>query len=292
LSSRNLTFPSKLNLQGSAAACRGGVAASIADALAFFFVELACTGKAEVPFTKERKRDNCKIDVQSLKSGGAGRGSLSLPRHAALSAAAAFGSMLQQDERPIWKQRMTHKTLTQLAPSMQAYQGQSANSSENSLGLVVVICHIVCSSNLKIIPLSKKGDMVKIIVHSLNTTALFNPTSPTPEMESSTSEIKRLAIASILRLSASNSGLLSSYSEPIMIGLLRAYATTDVRADVACKLLVLQVLERMCHTELRKKVMLTMQPAVVSILGAAMNHPSRLLRSAAVSVRNAWCTIE
>ena len=85
---------------------------------------------------------------------------------------------------------------------------------------------------------------------------------------------------------------LSSYSESIMIGLLRAYATADVLSDIACKLLILQVMERLCHTEVRKKVLATMKPAVVSILGAAMNHPSRLLRAAAVSVRNTWFTLE
>ena len=84
---------------------------------------------------------------------------------------------------------------------------------------------------------------------------------------------------------------LSSYSETIILGLLRAYASTDILADIGCKLLILQVLERLCHTEVRKKTLITLKPAVVSILGAAMNHPSRVMRAAALSVRNKWSTI-
>ena len=84
---------------------------------------------------------------------------------------------------------------------------------------------------------------------------------------------------------------LSSYSESIMLRLLRAYATADIYSDIACKVLILQAIERLCHAEVRKKVLVTMKPAVVSILGAAMNHPSRLMRTAALSVRNAWSTI-
>lgn len=84
---------------------------------------------------------------------------------------------------------------------------------------------------------------------------------------------------------------LSSYSESIMLGLLRAYASADALADIASKLLILQVIERLCHTEVRKKTLMTMKPAVISILGAAMNHPSRLMRTAALSVRNKWSTI-
>ena len=79
-----------------------------------------------------------------------------------------------------------------------------------------------------------------------------------------------------------------------MIGLMRVYASTadsDPFSDVACKLLILQVMERLCHMEIRKKTLQVIKPAVTSILGAAMNHPSRLLREAAVTVGNTWFTV-
>mmetsp|Transcript_18088 Transcript_18088/g.50216 ORF Transcript_18088/g.50216 Transcript_18088/m.50216 type:complete len:100 (-) Transcript_18088:683-982(-) len=72
-------------------------------------------------------------------------------------------------------------------------------------------------------------------------------------------------------------------------GILRSYATTYPDEGVAAKVLALQALEligkaladnRGDATELR--------PAVISLLGTALNHPSSVLRQAAVDVRNAW----
>ena len=37
---------------------------------------------------------------------------------------------------------------------------------------------------------------------------------------------------------------------------------------------------------------LSIKSAVLSVLGAAISHPSSLLRQAAVDVRNAWYTLE
>lgn len=76
---------------------------------------------------------------------------------------------------------------------------------------------------------------------------------------------------------------------------MRAYAVTadsDPLTDITCKLLILQVFERICHLQIGRKTLLALRPAIVSILGAAMNHPSRMLREAAVAVRNIWYTLE
>ena len=43
--------------------------------------------------------------------------------------------------------------------------------------------------------------------------------------------------------------------------------------------------------DIRKKALLAMKPAITTILGGAMNHPSRMLREAAVTVRNTWYTL-
>jgi hypothetical protein len=56
--------------------------------------------------------------------------------------------------------------------------------------------------------------------------------------------------------------------------------------------LALQALEGMADMEGAKQFTMSIKPAVVSIIAAAINHPSGLLRQAAVDVRNAWFLME
>jgi len=70
---------------------------------------------------------------------------------------------------------------------------------------------------------------------------------------------------------------------------MRAYAScADGESQVACKLLALQVLEAVAQVQGSRDTLSALKPAVVSILGAAMNDSSSVLRYAAVEVRNAW----
>jgi hypothetical protein len=78
----------------------------------------------------------------------------------------------------------------------------------------------------------------------------------------------------------------------VVTGLLRAYASSDPSSEIACKLLALQALEGMADMEGAKQFTMSIKPAVVSIIAAAINHPSGLLRQAAVDVRNAWFLME
>jgi hypothetical protein len=71
-------------------------------------------------------------------------------------------------------------------------------------------------------------------------------------------------------------------------GLLRAYSSTHPVSEVSSKLLALQALEGFALLDGSNQAVNAIKPAVVSILAAAMNHPSGLLRQAGVDVRNAW----
>jgi hypothetical protein len=84
----------------------------------------------------------------------------------------------------------------------------------------------------------------------------------------------------------------NGFSLSIVTGLLRAYAVCDPVTEVSCKLLALQGLEGVAHMEGTKSSTSTIKPAVVAVLAAAMNHPSGLLRQAAVDVRNAWYVLD
>lgn len=265
---------------GSAAASRGGSCVSTADKVAAFLVQVACSGEAEVPFGA---KDVAQVDFLA--------GDNTTNAVFESLAASAFGSMLCS-KRPLWAQRLTHKTLKQLEPILkEALDGKTKPSAEN-LGLIAVLGHLVCTGSLKSANLSKRADVVKILVHSLVSGVLTNDDASRIPFE--ISEVKRLVVASLLKICHTFPGLLSTYIEQLVIGLMRLYAgpaDADPMSDVACKLLVLQVLEKMCHMEIRKKALNTIKPAIIQILGAAMNHPSRLLREAAVTVRNTWATL-
>lgn len=63
---------------------------------------------------------------------------------------------------------------------------------------------------------------------------------------------------------------------------------SDPVSEISCKMLALQGLEELSHLEGARSSTVDIKPAVVAVLAAAMNHPSGLLRQAAVDVRNAW----
>jgi hypothetical protein len=89
----------------------------------------------------------------------------------------------------------------------------------------------------------------------------------------------------------------------IVVGVMRAYASnvpddsyssqsTVKQDDTVCKVLALQALETVATVPGAPKDLLgAVKPAVVAILGAAMNEKSSVLRQAAVEVRNAWFVI-
>lgn len=78
----------------------------------------------------------------------------------------------------------------------------------------------------------------------------------------------------------------------LVTGLLQAYAVSDPSSEVSTKLLALQGLVALTHLEGSKKAIASVQPAVVAVLGSAVDHPSGMLRQAAVDVRNAWYLVD
>ena len=72
---------------------------------------------------------------------------------------------------------------------------------------------------------------------------------------------------------------------------MRAYALSDASVAIGSKLLALQGLEALALIDGGNEVV-AIKSAVLSVLGAAVDHPSSLLRQAAVDVRNAWYTLE
>jgi hypothetical protein len=81
----------------------------------------------------------------------------------------------------------------------------------------------------------------------------------------------------------------------MVTGVLRAYATTtksdDQQEIIASKILALQVLEGAAVMPISKEVFSRLKQAVITILSAALNEKSSVLRHAAVDVLNTWYAI-
>jgi hypothetical protein len=216
---------------------------------------------------------------------------------------------------PIWIQRQSHKTLKLLEPTIKlGLESDTPKALADDLGLVAVLGHIVCSGNVKSMSSSDRGDLVKLFVRRLVSGLDENSDG---RMSVETSKVKRLVVASILKISQMFPGLvsyqfdrciapssrhcvlttsvqLSNHIESLVVGLLRAFAgepSSDPVSDISCKLLILQVMENVCHIDIRKKALLSIKPVLNSILSASMNHPSRALREASVRVQNTWYTL-
>ena len=195
--------------QGSAAACRGGTSSSTADKVALFLVHLACARKAAVPYAQD---SNFEVDLLAYDGGVSGT-SFSF----AMSAAAAFGSMLCiHDGRPIWKQRITHNTVKYLEPILKANEETGVKPTTETLGLVAIVCHIICAGNFKNISLPTRGVAVRAAVRNLVSGPLYdNENLKNPIVASNLVSVKKLMIASILKLSSSSPGLVSFESQSV-----------------------------------------------------------------------------
>ena len=106
--------------------------------------------------------------------------------------------------------------------------------------------------------------------------------------------VTELVLASVVKLLCVSPSSFRNV-DLLVTGTLRAFATLGAprqSCEVACKLLALQALATVAQMGQIPDVLKTIRPAVVSILGSASNHPSALLRIAAVEVRNAWFVME
>jgi hypothetical protein len=108
--------------------------------------------------------------------------------------------------------------------------------------------------------------------------------------------VKKIVLAAVVKIICTKqTAALSRSIHFVVTGLMRAYAVTvdsDPVSEITCKLLALQGLATVIRIEGAKGTLQALQKAVVSLLSAAMNHPSSLLRHAAVEARNAWFLLD
>lgn len=257
---------------GSAAACRGGSSSRTADAVATFFVDIACQHKGSLHFAGE-----CDVYLDITAFGDSANVTA-----LALVAASLLGTVLSTKSPPLAKQRLTHISAKKLEADVKDLSPQAGPSS----GVVAAAAHLICACKPQTMNANLLKSIARIAMSGLTPEAL-------PLDGGGLHAVKKLVLAAVLKLLAVAPTTIADISSAVASGIMRAYATGkgDDSSDVAVKLLALQALESLAKVNNGRNSLETVKSAVVSILAAAMNHPSGLLRHAAVEVRNAWYVV-
>ena len=256
-----------LGLLGAAAACRGGNSSIVADKVALFLVDLACFGTAKPPL----------VEGDEITLSGEAETELRVV------AGSSYGSMLSVDGgSPLWKQRIIHQTLAKT-------QRVLDSPGVPSVAVTTVLCAIVCSGGLRTTKKDIQDRIAFIVIRALSDAAytVFVDAENGSESTVDSLSLKKLLLASVLKLSSVSPFLVTKDPPSLLTGLMRAYATQagmDQASEVACKLLVLQTLE--CLVDNPR--MVGLKHAVISLLDAGMNSDSSILRSATAEVLNEW----
>jgi hypothetical protein len=188
-SCREKTF--KLNIaffQGSAAACRGGKSPSAAANIALFLVDLACLGKTSVPVEVDFSKFDT-VDSESLST------------ELEIAAASAYGSMLSVEAgSPFMKQRLTHITLKHVRSAFEEERDQAVSGiavKPPRLGLLAIVCHIVCCSNVQKMESSTLRQLSTIAVEGLSS-RVFSVGDSSDKLY--LKPMKMLVLASVVKL--------------------------------------------------------------------------------------------
>jgi hypothetical protein len=279
----NLSFCSYFDtLQGTAGASKGGKSVVSSSVIAKFLLKLACAGESRLPFEGE---DAPVIKLQDLNSTN-----LALSETLKIAAASAYGSMISTAEGPpLAKQRLVHMSQKHIRSTYEKDKTEAMAGHaipEPEIGLLIIVSHILCSCDLNTIEKNLLQQMTTIEIEGLSSSVFAKVEGGSSKF----THVKSLVLAAILKLICVVPHLIPGRLT-VVKGLLRAYGTADPASEVGCKLLSLQALEQIASMEGAKDFAASIQPAVVSIVAAATNHPSGLLRQAAVDVRNAWFLI-
>lgn len=178
-----------LALLGSAAAARGGMSSSTADRIAIFLLEVACDGKAELPFSQGAQQNL--INSQAFED----------EKIIQLSAASAYGSMVTVSTlKPLMKQRLMYASFKFIKAAYneerdQARTGQTVKAPR--VGLLAVVCHVICNSDFSRLERSMLHQLCTLVVEGLSS-SIFQSAKESNQVRSTTAS-KNLVLAATLK---------------------------------------------------------------------------------------------
>jgi hypothetical protein len=277
---------------GSAAACRGGTSSKTAASTVSFLADLACSKKSAGDFDDAT---SFPIDLTVFDKGDPQQPS-SVSTELAIAAASALGSILSTEGgSPLLKQRLTHISVKRI---VQQLQDPASKPESQPLAVLAVVSHVICSSSLRNITDSDMQVITGVVLGGLSSICSLtaDAKNQSTEMIMNALVVKKIVLAAVVKIICTKqTAALSRSIYFVVTGLMRAYAVTvdsDPVSEITCKLLALQGLAAVIRIEGAKETLQAVQKAVVSLLSAAMNHPSSLLRHAAVEARNAWFLLD
>lgn len=267
-------------LKGSAAALRGASSSSTANDIARFFMEIACQGYSNVPFSSDSENKIFSISILFQE----------VYAHTALSllSASAYGAIMMEDEiKPLMKQRLTHNFIKYVK---KVSVGENMTNTPG-IGLLMVVSHVVCASDLSRFDNTTTHLLARLLVRGFSS-QLFQPSSELGQkLPQEFAKSRAVVISALLKFLCTSPSAIKDHVLDLASGLLLSYAICDPDIEVGCKLITLQALQELSHLDGAKNSILNVKPAVISILSSAMTQKNGLLRSAAVDVRNMWCLI-
>jgi hypothetical protein len=158
---------------------------------------VACTGKASPPFATEGEVMFDLSPLGSVASINLENSSIMLE----ITAASAYGSMLSiEGGSPFMKQRLTHVTLKHVRSTYEEERAQATFDHDippPRIGLLVIVCHIICCSNVTKIE--------KVTLHQIATIAVEGLSSRVFSVDEGSrkfdlASVKKLILAAILKL--------------------------------------------------------------------------------------------
>jgi hypothetical protein len=261
-----------MSFLGSAAACRGSSSARTADEIITFFVDVACALRASMFSGSD---ESFTFDVSRIGE-----------NDRSTEAATCVSSMLATRIPSLSRQRLITKVMTRLSE----YEAEESSSmAPKSLGVLITACQVACTSNIQNFGPSN----LKLVATVVSAGLAQADVTLSLVASRNRYEVKMLLLASLLKLIAATEADAANNADLLLTGVLRCFAAeAHPTQDIAVKLLALQVLDSMAHVGVGHKGMIALRPAVIAVLSEAMNHPSSLIRQAAVDVRNSWFTLD
>jgi hypothetical protein len=194
------------------------------------------------------------------------------------------------------KHRLRHISVKRLVQQIQDDATSGTQSEFQPLAVLAVVSQVIRSSSLRNIANSDMQGITGAVVTGLSSISSLVVDTKGHSIELITNA---LAVKKIVLVLAAGDKIICTKQTAasrsiyfVVTGLMCAFAVTvhpHPVSEITCKLLALQGLATVIRIEGAKETLQAAQKAVASLLSAAMNHPSSLLRQhAAVDAWNVW----
>lgn len=271
---------------GSIAACNGGSLSTIADEIATFFVEMACTGSSSFPinsYTVEFPKSS--VD-ENEKQSIIGNYDISiLP-------ALTFGNMLSvKAGSPFWRQRIIFK----ITSAVMKVVGRETHSHNPPPCGALAVCSILCCFPCSLLNEENKKQIIPMLIAGLvHLSKHVDDMTQTEGLSSNVLDALGLILAALVKILSEEhlSNGLGRFICVIVSSLLKL-STREICSDsyFPKQILALQCLENVARAPFSRNTKLRERDLVVAELSTVVDHPSIIVRQAVVHVRNMWYTL-